>query len=65
MIKPQKEGEIMKTYKDVSVILPSLNPDEKLIGVVEGLINIGFEDIILVDDGSGAEYKKYFEQARQ
>ncbi len=55
----------MKTFKDVSVILPSLNPDEKLLGVVEGLINIGFEDIIIVDDGSGAEYKKHFEKAKE
>ncbi len=55
----------MKTYKDVSVILPSLNPDEKLVGVVEGLIDAGFEDIILVDDGSAEEHKKYFDSANK
>ena len=30
----------------ISVILPSLNPDEKLMLVVNGLIKEGFEDII-------------------
>ena len=36
----------------VSVIIPSLNPDEKLICVVDSLIEAGFDDIILVNDGS-------------
>lgn len=38
--------------KNVSVIIPSLNPDEKLVGVVTSLIEFGFEDIILINDGS-------------
>lgn len=32
----------------VSVIIPSLNPDEKLICVVDSLREAGFDDIILV-----------------
>ena len=32
---------------NVSVIVPSLNPDDKLKCVVEGLIAAGFSDIIL------------------
>ena len=36
----------------VSVIIPSLNPDEKLVTVVDSLIQKGFRDIILVNDGS-------------
>lgn len=36
----------------VSVIIPSLNPDEKLIAVVNSLVAAGFDDIILVNDGS-------------
>ena len=43
-----------------AVILPSLNPTEKLCGVVEGLINTGFSNIILVDDGSAPEFQEHF-----
>ena len=53
------------TFKDVSVVLPSYKPDEKLYGVVSGLISSGFEDIIVVDDGGGEEYNKYFDEIRE
>ncbi len=46
--------------KNVSVIIPSLNPDERLAGVVEGIRRLGFSDIILVDDGSRPENKSFF-----
>lgn len=55
----------MQSYKEVSVVLPSYKPDEKLRGVVNGLINAGFEDIIVVDDGGGAEYNHYFDEIRR
>lgn len=45
---------------DATVIVPSLNPDEKLCGVVDGLIAAGFDDIIVIDDGSAPEYKANF-----
>ncbi|NMA38250.1 MAG: glycosyltransferase [Papillibacter sp.] len=48
---------------NVSVILPSLNPDEKLIKVVKGLIDKGFTDIIIVNDGSDNEHLKPFVEA--
>lgn len=47
---------------NVAVIIPSLNPDNKLIAVVEGMIAEGFDDIIVVDDGSDEAHKKYFEE---
>lgn len=47
----------------VCVILPSLNPDEKLSGVVDGLLRNGFRDIILVNDGSSPEALHYFQEA--
>ncbi len=46
--------------KNVCVIIPSLNPDERLKGVVDGVLAEGFTDIILVDDGSLEENKKFF-----
>ncbi len=51
--------------KDITIVLPSLNPDHKMIEVVDGLLGAGFEDILIVDDGSDAEHSCYFEQAAQ
>ena len=45
----------------ISVVLPSLDPDEKLLRVVDGLLEQGFSDIILVNDGSKPENLHYFE----
>ena len=36
----------------VSVIVPAYQPDEKLISTLEGLVKAGFDDILVVDDGS-------------
>jgi glycosyltransferase involved in cell wall biosynthesis len=53
----------MDQLSSVSVVLPSLDPDEKLHGVIQGLLSEGFDDIILVNDGSKPENLHYFEEA--
>ena len=50
----------MKDLSNISVVLPSLDPDEKLIAVVDGLLEYGFSHIILVNDGSKQENLHYF-----
>lgn len=42
----------MSVCQKVTVIVPSLNPDEKLMKVVCGLEELGFDSIIVVNDGS-------------
>ena len=49
----------------ISVILPSLNPDEKLLLVVNGLIAEGFDDIIIVNDGSDEAHMEPFRKASE
>lgn len=53
----------MSQLSQVSIVLPSLDPDEKLLCVIDGLIRAGFDDIILVNDGSKPENMHYFETA--
>ncbi|MDO4749345.1 MAG: bifunctional glycosyltransferase family 2/GtrA family protein [Eubacteriales bacterium] len=50
---------------DISVcaVLPSLNPTEKLCQVIDGLLNVGFREIVIVDDGSDAEHQAPFDYA--
>lgn len=57
----------MKNF-DISkyaVILPSLNPTDKLCSVIDGIIEAGFQNIILVDDGSAPEFKEPFRVAAE
>lgn len=35
----------------VTAVVPSYEPDEKLIQVVDGLLAEGFDDIVVVNDG--------------
>ncbi len=48
---------------NISVVLPSLDPDDKLLAVIDGLLEYGFTDIILINDGSKPENLHYFEKA--
>jgi len=50
---------------NVTAVVPSLNPDEKFLRVVQGLVEAGFESIILVDDGSREENKVWFQRAME
>ena len=45
----------MDAQRNVSIVIPSLNPDEKLRKTVQDLIDLGFTDIILINDGSKDE----------
>ena len=53
----------MTDLNNISVILPSLDPDEKLPAVIEGLLEVGFRDILLINDGSKPENLHYFTDA--
>lgn len=53
----------MMDLSKVYIVLPSLDPDEKLQAVIDGLIQVGFSHIILVNDGSKEENLHYFHTA--
>lgn len=50
----------MSNIQNISVIIPSLDPDKRLCEVVRAIISVGFSDIILIDDGSRSENKNFF-----
>lgn len=58
-------NEAISSTINCAVLLPSLNPTDKLNAVINGLIDVGFSDIILIDDGSSAEHQLPFELAAQ
>lgn len=46
----------------ISLIIPAYKPDEKLLSVIDDALGVGFSDIIVVDDGSGAPFAEIFER---
>ncbi len=54
----------MGEYSAVTIIIPSLNPDEKLLQLLGDLREAAFEHIVLVNDGSASVYDAYFDAAR-
>lgn len=50
----------MGMQDNIIIVIPSLNPDEKLAQTVAGLREAGFSRFVLVDDGSDSEHKKNF-----
>lgn len=55
--------EIKNKLKGLAVIVPCLNPDEKLMQVVRGMLGQGFSHILVVNDGSSSEYQPLFDEA--
>lgn len=65
----QAEEEIIasgedESQKDVVIIIPSFNPDDKLIKTIDGLKEADFENIIVVDDGSADEAQSIFDEIK-
>ncbi len=52
-------------FNKICILIPSLNPDEKLIKTIEGLKEVGFKNFIIVDDGSDEAHQKYFPASDQ
>ena len=45
-----------------TVVIPALEPEENLVEYIQKLIDSGIKKIIIVDDGSGEDYKYIFER---
>ena len=53
-----EKGDVVQ--KNIFLVIPSLNPDEKLGKTIKSMLEAGFNDIIVVDDGSDSEHKQFF-----
>lgn len=51
--------------KTVPIVIPSYEPDERLISLLKDLNAAGIGPVIIVNDGSGTEYDEIFEQAEK
>ncbi len=46
----------------ISVVIPAYQPDDKVIATVSELVNAGFSDILVVNDGSDAACEEIFKK---
>lgn len=51
--------------KEIAVIIPALDPDERMVTLVGELHQSGYENIILVDDGSEIKNRTYFKTCKE
>ncbi|MBL1226715.1 bifunctional glycosyltransferase family 2/GtrA family protein [Enterococcus sp. BWR-S5] len=52
---------ISKEY--VGIVIPSLDPDEKLLHLLKDLKDSGYANIFVINDGSGENYTGYYQKA--
>ena len=45
----------------IAIVIPSFEPDERLISLVNDLVKQGMGPIIIVNDGSGKQYSAIFD----
>ena len=50
---------------EILIVIPSLEPDEKLVQLTGDLKREGFTHILIVDDGSGPAYEQIFHRAAE
>ncbi len=53
----------MDSYYEIPVIIPAYEPDDKLITLLHALQQAKIRRVVVVDDGSGAQYGELFAQA--
>jgi len=65
-VKNKKDGSMDEgALAQLMVVVPSLNPDEKLIQVIDGMMEAGFSHVLVVDDGSDEAHSAPFLEAEQ
>ncbi|MCG1021535.1 bifunctional glycosyltransferase family 2/GtrA family protein [Sutcliffiella horikoshii] len=55
----------MVSNSDVTVLIPAYNPDEKLTTLIEEIIKEGFQQILVVNDGSKADCQSIFSKIKE
>lgn len=53
---------IAKEKDETIILIPSLEPDDRLLSYVRQLRDYGFTNLVIIDDGSGEKYQHIFEE---
>ena len=59
-------NDIINDYRDkIAIVIPALDPDEKMVTLVGELHEMGFTHIILVDDGGEIKKRVFFRTCKE
>lgn len=64
MIQYQYKKEAIMQNKAM-IVIPSLEPDDKLLQYINELLENGLNNILVIDDGSGSNYKSIFNAIKE
>lgn len=56
---------ILNNKENIVVLVPTYEPDQKFINLVEELVQRNFTNILVVNDGSSKDKQKYFKQVEK
>ena len=48
----------------IIIIIPTLNPNEKIIKLTKELFNLNFKNIVVIDDGSDNKFQYIFKELK-
>ena len=51
--------------QNIMIVIPSLNPDDLLIEVIDSVTGAGYNNILIVDDGSDELHQAPFDYAKE
>lgn len=54
-------GEIIEEYSRIPILIPAYRPDNSLLRLVRELDSMNLRRVVIVDDGSGAEFARFFD----
>ena len=55
----------MGAYDNIAILIPAYKPDGLLNDFIRNLKAVGFSRILVVDDGGGPDYARFFDEARE
>jgi len=58
-------SEMFNIVRDAAILIPSLEPDERLTAYITKLSDCGFGHIVVVDDGSSEKYQSIFREVER
>ena len=52
----------MESFSKTCILIPSYNPDQNLVDLINDISKYSWKNIIIVDDGSNTETKYLFDE---
>jgi len=59
------EKDVSRALDDAVILIPSLEPDDRLPAYISKLVESGFGHVVVVDDGSSESYQPIFRQIEE